>query len=223
MRARAAQCGLSARDRRSVSMSVGAARACGHDSTLWWGDGPGSERRLALWARAGPLTIGRREGSSVALPWDAEVSRAHAQLQPVGREWTICDDGLSRNGTWVNGERVSGRRRLSDGDTIRVGRTMLVVALRPSPTSVPTAGVADANRGTLNPGPLTHVRLCGALVFERAGERLDDRLTGRQGRLVFAFLVLHRAHPVRRDQLIDAVWPDRPPKNPQSTLHVIFS
>ena len=33
------------------------------------------------------------------------------------------DDGLSRNGTFVNGERLSGRRRLTDGDTLRFGGT----------------------------------------------------------------------------------------------------
>ena len=34
-------------------------------------------------------------------------------------DWTVVDDGLSRNGTYVNGERIHGRRRLVDGDTPR--------------------------------------------------------------------------------------------------------
>jgi pSer/pThr/pTyr-binding forkhead associated (FHA) protein len=41
----------------------------------------------------------------------------------MGAEWTIADDGLSRNGTYVNGQRVTGRRRLRDGDTISFGKT----------------------------------------------------------------------------------------------------
>lgn len=41
------------------------------------------------------------------------------------REWTIVDDNLSRNGTYVNGERVSGRRRLRGGDRVRIGRTLI--------------------------------------------------------------------------------------------------
>src|SRR3954470_11304262 len=119
-------------------MRAGAAMASEHEPTLCWYDGAGNERRLALSAHAGPLTIGRRAGNSVALPWDDEVSRAHAQLEPVGCDWAVRDDGLSRNGTWVNGDRVHGRRRLFDGDTIRVGRTSLVVRLRPGSGSLPT-------------------------------------------------------------------------------------
>jgi pSer/pThr/pTyr-binding forkhead associated (FHA) protein len=69
------------------------------------------------------LTIGRDEANDVALAWDARVSRTHAALERLGADWTVVDDGLSRNGTWVNGERVTTRRRLRDGDILRVGAT----------------------------------------------------------------------------------------------------
>ncbi len=71
-------------------------------------------------------TLGRAVEMDLSIPWDSEVSGVHAELQGLGEEWTIVDDGLSTNGTFVNGERVSGRRRLRDGDRIRVGRTILV-------------------------------------------------------------------------------------------------
>jgi pSer/pThr/pTyr-binding forkhead associated (FHA) protein len=71
------------------------------------------------------LTIGRDEATDVALAWDARVSRTHATLERLGSDWTIADDGLSRNGTWVNEERVTARRRLRDGDIVRVGGTAL--------------------------------------------------------------------------------------------------
>ena len=71
----------------------------------------------------GPVTVGRRPEHDIALTWDTEVSRLHAQLEPVGPDWTVIDDGLSRNGTYVNGERVNGRRRLRDGDRIVFGET----------------------------------------------------------------------------------------------------
>ena len=71
------------------------------------------------------LTIGRRSTNGVPIDWDGEVSRAHAELERLGAEWTISDDGLSRNGTFVNGTRISGRRRLRDRDAIRVGLTLL--------------------------------------------------------------------------------------------------
>jgi hypothetical protein len=74
----------------------------------------------------GAVTIGRRPERDIALTWDSEVSRLHAQLEPVGPDWTVVDDGLSRNGTFVNGERVNGRRRLRDGDRLVLGETPIV-------------------------------------------------------------------------------------------------
>jgi pSer/pThr/pTyr-binding forkhead associated (FHA) protein len=71
------------------------------------------------------VTVGRGEANDVAIAWDARVSRTHAALERVGSDWTVVDDGLSRNGTWVNGERVIGHRRLRDGDVVRVGQTSI--------------------------------------------------------------------------------------------------
>jgi pSer/pThr/pTyr-binding forkhead associated (FHA) protein len=85
------------------------------------------------------LTLGRR--GDIRLDWDDEVSRVHAALERLGDEWLISDDGLSRNGTWVNGERVTGRRRLRDGDVIAAGRT--IIAFR-SPAEEPAEATASA-------------------------------------------------------------------------------
>lgn len=61
----------------------------------------------------------------LAISWDSEVSGLHAELQGRGGEWTLIDDGLSTNGTYVNDRRINGRQRLRDGDRIRVGHTVL--------------------------------------------------------------------------------------------------
>ena len=71
------------------------------------------------------VVIGRRSASDVALVWDPEVSRMHAALERIGRDWVLCDEGLSHNGTWVNGERLHGRRTLRDGDMVAVGDTRI--------------------------------------------------------------------------------------------------
>ena len=73
--------------------------------------------------RAGSVTVGRRLEADVALAWDPEVSRLHAELEYKAGEWTLCDDGFSQNGTFVNGLRIHGRRRLTDGDLLRIGQT----------------------------------------------------------------------------------------------------
>jgi pSer/pThr/pTyr-binding forkhead associated (FHA) protein len=72
------------------------------------------------------LVVGRGPGSDIGLDWDPDVSRTHAELERVGREWTLIDDGLSRNGTFVNGDRIHGRRRLVEGDRLRFGKTAVV-------------------------------------------------------------------------------------------------
>ena len=69
------------------------------------------------------LSVGRDPAADLALEFDPEVSGAHAELERVGAEWTVVDDGLSRNGSFVNSDRVVGRRRLRDGDTLRFGGT----------------------------------------------------------------------------------------------------
>ena len=83
------------------------------------------------------LWIGRSASAHVQLDWDEEVSALHAQLEVVGDECTLVDEGLSRNGSFVNGERVSGRRRLRDGDMLRFGQTVVLYR---------APGLGDASR-----------------------------------------------------------------------------
>ena len=88
-------------------------------------DDDGLQRIVALESEARSVTIGRRLEAGVALNWDPEVSRLHAELECKAGEWTLCDDGYSQNGTYVNGLRIHGRRRLMDGDLVRVGQTTM--------------------------------------------------------------------------------------------------
>jgi pSer/pThr/pTyr-binding forkhead associated (FHA) protein len=92
---------------------------------LVYRDGDGVQRIYALELGRRSVTIGRRDEADVSLPWDPECSRLHAELELRAGEWTISDDGLSQNGTWVNELRLYGRRRLADGDVVRIGRTLL--------------------------------------------------------------------------------------------------
>jgi hypothetical protein len=70
-------------------------------------------------------TVGRRPPSDLLLDWDDQVSRLHARLERVQDDWEVVDDGLSSNGTFVNEERLTGRCRLNDGDTLRFGTTTI--------------------------------------------------------------------------------------------------
>ena len=92
---------------------------------LLYRDGDGRQRIFELSDGADAITVGRRCEADISLPWDPEASRLHAELSLRAGEWTICDDGWSQNGTWVNGLRLAGRRRLADGDLVKIGRTIL--------------------------------------------------------------------------------------------------
>ncbi|APE32926.1 LuxR family transcriptional regulator [Nocardia mangyaensis] len=94
-------------------------------SFLRYTDDTGRQHELSLEPERQRFTIGRNVQADLVLGWDAEVSRLHAAVEYLGAHWTIVDDGLSRNGTFVNGERLVGRRRLSPGDRIRVGTTLV--------------------------------------------------------------------------------------------------
>lgn len=70
---------------------------------------------------------------------------------------------------------------------------------------------------------MTRIQLCGQTVIERDGERLDGRLPGRQGRLLFAYLVLNRHRLTSRDELVEAIWPDRLPAAADNGLNALVS
>ena len=88
----------------------------------------------------GIVTLGRGAGADIRVDWDPQVSQLHAELRPLGGEWLVVDDGLSRNGTYIDGERVAGRRRLRDGNLVRAGRTLILFR---QPADEPTRGETE--------------------------------------------------------------------------------
>jgi len=76
---------------------------------------------------------------------------------------------------------------------------------------------------TLASTPSTRVQLCGPTIIEWDGERLEGRLPGRQGRLLFAYLVLNRHRLATRDDLVEALWPGRHPSAIETGLNALIS
>jgi pSer/pThr/pTyr-binding forkhead associated (FHA) protein len=125
---------------------------------LIYRDGNGNHQVFVLGDRTNQVTLGRRSSADLALGWDAEVSRLHAELVRKGEEWTLMDDGLSLNGSFVNGQPVKGHRRLRDGDAIRLGATVMVFrnpkdqeshATKPSSDLLRVVSLTDAQRRVL--------------------------------------------------------------------------
>jgi hypothetical protein len=112
-------------------------------------DHKGRQRLYFFDPGAPSASVGRRSSSDLALHWDDQVSRLHATFEQTENGWVLVDDGQSSNGSYVNEERVSGKRRLHDGDVLRFGGTTLrylaprerAPARRPSPPpSAPPRG-----------------------------------------------------------------------------------
>ena len=76
--------------------------------------------------------------------------------------------------------------------------------------------------GTLQSGS-TRIQLCGKLMVELAGRRVEQVLPGRQGRMLFGYLVVNRGRGVGRDELIDALWPYHRPEGAEGALRAVVS
>lgn len=85
--------------------------------------GTGNAAR-SLPLKAHRVTIGRADDNDLILAQDATVSRHHAVLEFVNDQWRIRDLGSS-NGTFVNGNKVSGTATVNDGDRLIVGSSAL--------------------------------------------------------------------------------------------------
>ncbi|MEL7471727.1 MAG: ATP-binding protein [Planctomycetota bacterium] len=172
-----------------------------------------------------PQLLGR---SSEALPLgDNTVSRRHAELTPDDGSWYIRDLH-SQNGTYVNNRPISQRIKLSDGDQIRVGSTLLlfgerkgmdssivnIMSPRELDAEIETAlPLADAGAGDsmmlAEPSPVAaaadHLRVVYRLV------ELTATATDRQQLLASVMeLIFHEFEPERGFILLAGPTPDAP-------------
>jgi DNA-binding SARP family transcriptional activator/tetratricopeptide (TPR) repeat protein len=92
-------------------------------------------------------------------------------------------------------------------------------AVRPPAES---SSPAEPARG---PGsaPSARVRVCGPLTVEIGGRRLDGLLPGRKGPQLVAYLAINRHRAVRREELIDVLWPVDPPARPEGAFATLLT
>jgi SARP family transcriptional regulator, regulator of embCAB operon len=76
---------------------------------------------------------------------------------------------------------------------------------------------------TLASSQLVRIQICGPLAVECDGQRLDGRLPGRQGRLLFTYLVVNRHRYVPRDELAEALWREPDPAAVDARLNPLLS
>jgi pSer/pThr/pTyr-binding forkhead associated (FHA) protein len=120
-------------------------------------NGPHSGKRLTI--SNNPFLIGRSETCDLRID-SAQVSRLHCELrhEPCGT-FVVCDLG-SRNGTFVNGQRIDSAVTLTDGDQIRVGNVELEYLAdrfseRPGDTSDGGDTMSEGSTRIVDPTKLT--------------------------------------------------------------------
>jgi predicted component of type VI protein secretion system len=148
-------------------------------AALVYRDDSGAQRFVPLDGETS-LTIGRGSGCDVRLPWDERVSRVHAGLERVGSDWTVVDDGLSRNGTFLNGERLTGRRRLRDGDTFVLGST----SFRFRDTTRPTTQLTKVGEQLVTAASLSPTQRQIAIALCRPYKHDDPYATPASNQLI---------------------------------------
>lgn len=141
-------------------------------------DGAGEQAILPIAANA-ELWVGRGGSADVRLEWDEEVSALHAQIEVVRDECTLVDDGLSRNGSFVNEERVHGRRHLRDGDSLRFGRTV-VTYRRPGEDAPEATVVASEVAATATVSPAQRKVLLALCRPYKDGDSFATPATNQQ-------------------------------------------
>jgi pSer/pThr/pTyr-binding forkhead associated (FHA) protein len=139
--------------------------------------------------KEGEIQIGKGPRNDVVMA-DAAVSAAHAIIRGEGEQYTITDIG-SRNGTFVNGERLSNARQLNHGDVIGMGLSKLTFRF----TDYNETGAVELDKvstaGKRTVPPLTQASLALAVVSAGLVSKADvDRVTANstEGRLVRALI-----------------------------------
>jgi pSer/pThr/pTyr-binding forkhead associated (FHA) protein len=146
---------------------------------LLYTDGEGGQQLFSFEPGVAEASIGRERSADIVLGWDPEVSRLHARLERSEEDWTIVDDGLSSNGTFVNGQRISGRVRLTDGDTLRLGATTITFRAPPErPAAVAPAGKSPVEVDLSTTQRRVLAALCRPYL-EGAGPAADEQIAER--------------------------------------------
>ncbi|MHC4861012.1 MAG: FHA domain-containing protein, partial [Planctomycetota bacterium] len=154
----------------------------------------GVPRQKALIGAARPVTIGRSKAADFQIT-STVISRVHCQIQHDGKSWVLTDLD-SRNGTWVEGDRIS-THVLEDGDLFSLGKRVVIrfgVVEQPvveeAPETEDEPGVCPFCGGELESGAVTadapdgstHHKGCLELrklvATEVGGYRVIERLPG---------------------------------------------
>lgn len=150
------------------------------------------------------LTLGREEGNDIVLP-ERDISRHHASFYRISQDHYEIEDMNSRNGTWVNGIRIEGRRRLFDGDEVHIALKVLIKFFGYGSTIPRMEEVPDIIPSSTFKGRL-RIDTEARRIFILNNE-IDPPLSLPQYRLI-ELLYLNSSRVCTRDEVVETVWPE---------------
>jgi DNA-binding winged helix-turn-helix (wHTH) protein len=144
------------------------------------------------------VIIGRGKECDIVLS-EQQVSRQHIKIKLVGEAYYI-EDLNSRNGTWLNGEQISGERLLKDGDEIHVAMVVKMIFAESEATAPLALAKVPASLGKLRLD-----KEARRVYIE--GKELEPPLSLPQYRLL-ELLVDANGAVCTRSSVIESVWPE---------------
>ncbi len=151
------------------------------------------------------MLLGRDDGCDIVIPV-RQISRQHVKIMLEGGACVI-EDMRSKNGTWVNGYRLTGMRQLEDGDEIRIAKDIRLRFVGSGATAPATTRVLP---DVIPSGAMTGLRMrldpeSREVVIRN--EPVDPPLSLPQYRLL-EILFASQGGVCSRSDVMDAVWPD---------------
>lgn len=151
------------------------------------------------------MVLGRDDGCDIVIPV-RQISRQHVRIMMEGGACVI-EDMRSKNGTWVNGYRLTGMRQLEDGDEIRIAKDIRLRFVGSGATAPSTTRVLP---DVIPSAAMTGLRMrldpeSREVVIR--DETVDPPLSLPQYRLL-EILFASQGGVCSRNDVMDAVWPD---------------
>jgi DNA-binding winged helix-turn-helix (wHTH) protein len=159
-------------------------------------DGPQTNQYWTM--TSDQMILGRDDTCDVILS-ERQVSRQHIRIYKEGSRYFI-EDLQSKNGTWVNGQRLEGTRELGDGDEIHVALAVRLQFLGSGATAPLPFELPAVIGGRLRLDPEARRVFIG-------DKEIDPPLSLPQYRLL-EMLYNSPGRICTRDQVVETVWPE---------------
>ena len=153
------------------------------------------------WAINSEMLIGREADCDIVI-LDRQVSRQHAKIEISKNGQVAISDLNSKNGVFINGERISGSRELSDGDAIKIALIQEMFFVSSDATIPLDVKIPE----TKDEAPYLYIEEVARRIW-LGDEELLPPLSVQQYNLLT--LLYHSNNSVvMREEIINAVWGD---------------